>query len=306
MSQIYKMKKLLSLLPLIIAATAQGNPRFAFFRMDADIGSHTSDTIFYDKYDEKTSRDSAKYYCILRAEKPEFYSVNEYYIDNNQLKMTGHYSNFDSAIKEGPFFYFSVKGALRYKGVYHNNREDGKWEYYYDTLNTIWYTCDYVDGHRQGELTSYYLNGKIKRKEYHKFIDSVKVATYDNGKKNFVRRSLDSVIAGKCYDENGNEIAFTPFEIMPKIPYDYAKYLSKTLKYPLRARKNNIEGRVVVKFMVSADGTITDVHVVKHVSSDIDEEAVRVISQMPQWEPGKRDDKSADVFYTLPLVFKLD
>ncbi|MBP3839081.1 MAG: energy transducer TonB [Prevotella sp.] len=83
-------------------------------------------------------------------------------------------------------------------------------------------------------------------------------------------------------------------------------YLSSKTEYPEIAKKKKIEGRVIVKFIVEKDGSLTDVHVVKSVDPSLDEEAVRVVRSMPKWTPGKRlNGKPVRVQYLLPVTFKL-
>ena len=75
-------------------------------------------------------------------------------------------------------------------------------------------------------------------------------------------------------------------EQMPAPGYDLAKYLSEHLKYPDSAYNHDIQGRVIVKFIVNEDGSISDCNVIKGIGGGCDEEAVRVISRMPVWQAG--------------------
>ena len=82
-------------------------------------------------------------------------------------------------------------------------------------------------------------------------------------------------------------------------------FMGKNVKYPVDAQEQKIEGRVVVKFVVEADGRIGDVTVVKGVHPSLDKEAVRVVKSMPKWTPGKVDGKPVACYYSLPVSFKL-
>ncbi len=82
-------------------------------------------------------------------------------------------------------------------------------------------------------------------------------------------------------------------------------YVSKNLHYPRKAKQLGIEGRVFVQFVVEKDGSLTDVHVVKGIGGGCDEEAVRVISGAPRWNPGKQRGRPVRVRMILPVVFKL-
>ena len=83
------------------------------------------------------------------------------------------------------------------------------------------------------------------------------------------------------------------------------KYLADNIKYPKKAKDNNIEGRVFVNFVVEKDGSINEVKVLRGIGGGCDEEAVRVINSMPKWKPGKQEGKPVRVYYTIPIFFKL-
>ena len=77
------------------------------------------------------------------------------------------------------------------------------------------------------------------------------------------------------------------------------------MKYPKTAKKYEIQGKVLVQFVVSEDGSVTDVKITRGVEKSLDEEAIRVISSMPKWNPGTINGTPVKVKYTLPIVFKL-
>ncbi len=83
------------------------------------------------------------------------------------------------------------------------------------------------------------------------------------------------------------------------------QYLAKNVKYPEEAARNNIQGRVTVKFTVKTDGSLTDFSVVRGIDPSLDKEAVRVIKIMPDWNPATVDGKAVESTYTLPVTFKL-
>lgn len=101
---------------------------------------------------------------------------------------------------------------------------------------------------------------------------------------------------------------FDVVEEMPSFPggdSGLMAYLSQTIKYPVAAEENGIQGRVIVTFVVERDGSITDVKVAKSVDPSLDKEAVRVIKSMPLWKPGKQDGSAVRVKYTVPITFRL-
>ena len=83
------------------------------------------------------------------------------------------------------------------------------------------------------------------------------------------------------------------------------QWLRDNIKYPVIAAENGIEGRVIVQFVVSKTGSISDVRVARGVDPSLDKEAVRVVSNMPKWTPGKQNGTTVNVRYTLPVTFKL-
>ena len=107
--------------------------------------------------------------------------------------------------------------------------------------------------------------------------------------------------------EEENKV-FDVVEQMPSFPGGMAAlmaYLQKSIKYPPVAEENGIQGRVVCTFVVERDGSVTDVRVAKSVDPSLDKEAVRVVSAMPKWIPGKQNGQSVRVKYTLPVTFRL-
>lgn len=101
---------------------------------------------------------------------------------------------------------------------------------------------------------------------------------------------------------------FVMVEQMPQFPGGekaMMEYIGTNLKYPKDAATENVEGRVVVRFIVSKIGEISDVTIVRSLDSRCDEEAMRVVREMPKWTPGKQGGKDVDVYYTLPILYKL-
>ncbi len=114
----------------------------------------------------------------------------------------------------------------------------------------------------------------------------------------------------------GIENAATPTEAMPlewadempsfgKGEKELAQYLSKNLRYPSAAQMEKIEGLVIVTFIVDPTGKITDAKIVKSIGYGTDEEALRVVSRMPDWNPGKQNGRPVPVRFTLPIRFNL-
>ena len=85
-----------------------------------------------------------------------------------------------------------------------------------------------------------------------------------------------------------------------------SQYLQKNLRYPAAAQRVNLSGRVFVSFVVNTDGSIQDVQVLKGLGFGMDEEARRVVSGMPRWQPGKQSGRAVRVKFNLPISFSLE
>ena len=103
--------------------------------------------------------------------------------------------------------------------------------------------------------------------------------------------------------ENAPE-GFQPPEYVGGMDAFY-KYLTDNLRYPEQAKADNIQGRVLIRFVVMNDGSIVNVEVARGIGGGCDEEAVRVVKAMPKWKPAVSDGNAVNVQYALPITFKL-
>lgn len=109
--------------------------------------------------------------------------------------------------------------------------------------------------------------------------------------------------------DNKTEEVFVICEEMPEYPdgeYALQRFIAKNIKYPKVAQQNGIEGRVYITFVVNQDGIVKNTKVIKGVDPSLDAEALRVVSSMPDWKPGKQDGKAVSVSYTVPINFALN
>ncbi len=103
-----------------------------------------------------------------------------------------------------------------------------------------------------------------------------------------------------------------PFQLVEEKPSfnggdanEFSKWVNSRLVYPEIAKENGVQGRVTLQFTVNADGTVSNVKVLRGVDSSLDKEAVRVVSSSPKWKPGKQRDRAVKVTYTFPVIFQL-
>lgn len=100
---------------------------------------------------------------------------------------------------------------------------------------------------------------------------------------------------------------FLTAEVMPDFvggPEALRRYMERNLRFPSRAASAAVSGRVYISFTVNADGSISDVAVLKGLGYGTDEEAVRVVSKMPPWTPGRQNSHPVAVRYTMPITFQ--
>lgn len=101
---------------------------------------------------------------------------------------------------------------------------------------------------------------------------------------------------------------FVRVERQPEYPGGYGemmKFIKKEMKYPKEARRSRIEGTIMVTFVVGKDGSLNDVKTLRGIHPDCDAEAERIIKAMPNWIPGKVNDKPVLVRFNMPIKFKL-
>ncbi len=134
--------------------------------------------------------------------------------------------------------------------------------------------------------------------------------TFDKGTDdlNVVHEHKDEIIVEEKKPEPKKDEIFTAVEQMPQFPGGDAelyKWISSHIKYPTMAAENNIQGRVTVRFVVKEDGSIGRVEVLRGKDPDLDKEAQRVVKTLPKFIPGKMNGRAVQVWYTLPINFKL-
>jgi periplasmic protein TonB len=97
-------------------------------------------------------------------------------------------------------------------------------------------------------------------------------------------------------------------EEMPAFPggdAELLKFISGNIKYPEEAINNRVEGKVVVRFVVSVDGTVTSLEILKSVDPLLDKEAMRVVALLPKWKPGKQNGQAVPVWFFVPVTFQI-
>ena len=109
--------------------------------------------------------------------------------------------------------------------------------------------------------------------------------------------------------KDGEAIPFQLVEVKPSFmggdAQAFSRWVNERLHYPEAAKANGIQGRVLLQFVVGADGKISNVKVIRGVDPSLDKEAVRVVESSPDWIPGRQRDHAVSVTYTFPVIFQV-
>lgn len=129
-------------------------------------------------------------------------------------------------------------------------------------------------------------------------------------------------LSSNSYEE-ANEITFDKieadsiqknnniYEAVEQMPYfpgggpEMIKFIRENIQYPASAKEYGIQGRVILRFVVTETGTIENITVLRSLDPACDKEAIRLLKSMPKWIPGKQNGENVSVYYTLPIVFRL-
>ncbi len=157
------------------------------------------------------------------------------------------------------------------------------------------------------------IDGQISTKKLDeidaKAIEAISVLPAETAMKLWGKKGENGAVTITMKKGDDDEKAFQHVEKMPVFPGgDMAmmEFLSKNIKYPVEAQKKELQGRVVVSFVVEKDGSLSDVKVAKSVDPQLDEEALRVVKSMPNWTPGMQNGKTVRVKYYVPISYRLN
>lgn len=123
-----------------------------------------------------------------------------------------------------------------------------------------------------------------------------------------VTEEISTIEMEEIQEEEPEPEPFVVVEEMPMFPGGETallQYISENTIYPEVAKENNIQGRVIVRFCVNSTGGVSQISVLKGVDPELDEEAIRVVSTLPKFKPGKQGGKPVPVWYMVPITFTL-
>ena len=163
-------------------------------------------------------------------------------------------------------------------------------------------SMNFKNGILEEELTSYYNDGAILRKEI-----------YENGK----------LLEKTCFTKTGQDTSYFAFFESPRFPgcedenkHDVAKrtcalqkmyeHIQNNLQYPDAARIYGKQGTVLLNFIVTKDGKLKDPLLLEDISEEVAYECLRLFYRFPDWIPGKKDGIATDIHFEIPLLFQLN
>lgn len=279
-------------------------------------------------------RDSADYLRIVEEPEQgsELYKVNEYYLDGSNKSM-GFSSKIDPPVYEGQHIAYHKNGKKKivanyskgkptdtaytyypngnlYTTIGYFNGPDGKAVTYIRSVNDSTGKNMVIDGNGEcsfydGDFKKITESGSIKNGRY----DGVwKGGSQRNGISYSETYADGKMISGESTDKEGNTYNYSKAYIQPQFKGGMDKFytfLKKTIRYPQECYSNGIQGKVLLKFTVMKDGTLSNIKVMNSPHPALAKEAVRVASTSPGWEPGVQRGVPVNVVYNVPVSFTL-
>jgi len=312
------------------------------FSIEHNCTAQYTDSIieYYDYNWKKVEDKKAPYVFYRRARKTTegTWHVQDYYRHADVLQMEGLFLDDSMTIEDGDFFFYHYNGAVAQTGRYHKGVKVGLWRSYgingalldstrfkstgypyhksfqWDVLGRLVGYGEYdMAGTGEGFHIEYYEDSAIS--SYAKYAkghlkDSVWTFYHRNGKVSLAETyDKGQLVKYECYDTTGKPVNDCDTELrMPEPGYNVNKFLGENIKMPMAAKNVGLKGqyRVVVRFVVDLDGSITNVDIAQGSYVEFNGEALRVAKQMPKWKPGRCQNRYVRVYYSLPINFRLD
>ncbi len=283
--------------------------------------------IYLDSTFVETTSDNYKYFRIVESyfKTKDKYIVKDYY-KSGIVQMTGVYIDNEGLIKDGEFSYFYENGNKKSNVMYAKNKVIGKYETWYIdgkpkeigyhtviSEKEVKYTMtDFWD--KNNNQTVINGNGNFEdeieiEKAKGKFVNGQKDGTWTGYSKNFKIDYTESyvlgkLINGKSTDINGQTYNYDVVELKPepkKGINDFYKFVGKKFIVP---EIKGLTGKLILKFVIEKDGSISDITVVKSIGYGADEEGIRVLKKYSNWNPGKVRGINVRCTYQLPISIK--
>lgn len=246
---------------------------------------------------------------------------------NVSVAMSANFSNIEITAPEGSYIYINNenKGRSHWSG----RLTEGMYfvEARKDSYRTTTKNINVVRGHDQNikldapipiygilNINSHPIGASV-------YVDGEMIGTTPNVFNNILVGSRKITLKNKGYEDYTSNLNIEEGKVanldvqledkkhvamMPMFKGNVNAWLAQNLKYPERAVKNGIQGKVIVRFVVGKDGSVRNASIIRSVDPDLDSEVLRIVNSMPKWTPGYNDGEPAAVWFTLPITFHLD
>ena len=224
---------------------------------------------------ELNSPDDAEYYMVISSSETNKWVKRYYYIENDQLEMEVDLTSLYPEIKDGKATHYFESGQIEMTVKY--DKAEMKYLQFWNEKGDSMLTSG---------------SGIVRKvKDGH-----MRVLTFE-----------DSLLTeGFSIREIENDTLYTHVDQLAEYPGGTEalfKFLSRKMKYPKDAKQNGIEGKVYVNFIVDKSGNVTEIKAMQSIGGGCDEEAIRVVKLLEQWEPAIHNGKTVKVEYSLPINF---
>jgi TonB family protein len=247
-----------------------------------------TDTVAYLDIDfNETTKEKAAFYRVTqitdqnsgRGHQKDFFLTGE-------TRQESNFSKVDS-VRDGSATKWYKNGQAESKMTYAKGKQHGKQEAWYENGQQKW-VANYDMGKLDGEVKSYHANQKLKRTDI-----------YRQGK----------LVNGQCFNEEGVPVPHYLFEVMPEFPGGQKamfRFLANNIQIPKDMQKAKQNGKIILSFVISREGQVEHIKVVKTTHESLAVNAVQMLQAMPRWKPGVQDGESMPVKFTVPFNIKAE
>lgn len=278
--------------------------------LSLNVAAQDTTITYFDKDWDETSEDKAKFKRKGFAT-DEGWGVIDTYLSSGIVQMTGTFKTKKVKKRIGDFMYYYENGEKEYGGSYSDGKRIGEWNYWYENGNKKLHIPNYIKGKSTGVETGWKEEGELDFKcSYVKDkMSGISKWYHPNGEVSSEEVFKNDKLQDYThFTEEGKELANTKY--LRKAKYRGGikalyRYLKEEVEYVQEAIEDDVEGTVIVAFVINEEGSVTDIKVQKSVDQRLDKEALRVIEEMPKWRPAKLHNRGIKMSFTIPVKFDL-
>lgn len=290
-----------------------------------NLSKYPTDKKYENKYkdqldDGSTLVNSWYHYTVEKTSKGK-YVYKQYYPTTKVMVNYVSYMGKEMIIKDGIYINWFDNGVKYEEGFYKNDKKSGQWKYYNFDTGKLEHYGPYVAGEKEGKWNTLDSLGQLKAefeykrnlkngvyKYYNQLGEVEEEGIYKNGEiktlnylsSERLKKKIEELPYMKtCKNEDKDLQKDCSMKTLLTSIY-------KNIKYPPFAREMGIEGSALLRFMVNKNGEMKDIRVMRGICKEIEEECLKVVKLIPEWNPGTVDAKAVDVYYNLPVKFRLE